>query len=122
MQTGFCSPSRMRSFGATPFERCSLNWSVTYCKGFCLVANVAVSDMASLLVVGISREGVSILLHPWPRSKPPNRAPARHFRQRHSGPNLLGAAAFIRAYRTRRLLARVPREVIYISVGFAKCK
>src|SRR5215472_1460577 len=85
MQTGFCSPSRMRSFGATPFERSSLNWSVTYCKGFCLVANVAVSDMASLLVVGIGREGVSILLHPCSRSKPLKCAPADHFRRDPAG-------------------------------------
>src|ERR1700758_5196193 len=60
MQTGFCSPSRMRSFGATPFVRRSFSWSVMYCSGFCLVASVAVSDMALLLVVGIGR-GESLL-------------------------------------------------------------
>src|SRR5207245_5071285 len=60
MHTGFCSPSRMRSFGATPFARSSFNCSVTYCSGFCFVANVAVSDMVSLLMVGIGR-GESLL-------------------------------------------------------------
>src|SRR5215467_12476202 len=46
----------MRSFGAMPFERSSFNCSVTYCSGFSFVANVAVSDILSLLVVGIGWE------------------------------------------------------------------
>src|SRR2546422_4700022 len=49
MQTGFCSPSSTRSLGATPLARSSFSSSATYCKGFCFVAIVAVSDMVALL-------------------------------------------------------------------------
>ena len=60
----------MRSFGATPFVRSSFNCSVTYCSGFCFVANVAVSDMLLLLMVGIGRGGISIVLQRGLRGKP----------------------------------------------------
>src|SRR5579863_9901177 len=49
LQTGFCSPSSTRNFGATPFARNSFSWSEMYCVGFCFVAIVAVSDMRRLL-------------------------------------------------------------------------
>src|SRR5580704_16652371 len=43
MQTGFCSPSSTRSFGATPFPRNSFNWSEMYCVGFLFVVCVPAS-------------------------------------------------------------------------------
>src|SRR6267143_5593032 len=49
IQTGFCSPSSTRSFGATPFARSSFNWSVMYSMAFCFDVIVAVSDMMALL-------------------------------------------------------------------------
>src|SRR5713101_2156843 len=45
VQTAFCSPSKTRSFGATPFSRSSFNCSLTSCSGFCLVICVPCSDI-----------------------------------------------------------------------------
>ncbi len=45
IQTGFCSPSSTRSFGATPFARKSCKVSLTYCSGFLFVAGVPNSLM-----------------------------------------------------------------------------
>src|SRR5580692_4296595 len=56
MHTGFCSPSSTRSFGATPFDRNSLNWSAMYCVGFFFVVCVAVSDIRWLLWNEFARE------------------------------------------------------------------
>src|ERR1700693_1852398 len=46
-QTGFCSPSSTRNFGAVPAGRNSPSWSLTYCNGFCLLACVTVSLILS---------------------------------------------------------------------------
>src|SRR6266849_5122877 len=55
VQTAFCSPSRMRSFGATPLARKPLSWSETYCSGLPEVICVAVSDMRLLLEIVAGR-------------------------------------------------------------------
>src|SRR5437868_10862656 len=62
----------MCSFEATPFVRSSFNCSVTYCSGFCFVANVAVSDMLLLLMVGIGRGESLLCSKPRASGKPLN--------------------------------------------------
>src|ERR1700758_4674708 len=48
VQTAFCSSSRTRSLGATPFSRNSFSCSLTYCNGFCLIICVPCSDIELL--------------------------------------------------------------------------
>ena len=62
----------MRNFGATPFARNSFNCSVTYCRGFCFVASVAVSDILSLLMLGIGRGESLLCSSAGPGGKPLN--------------------------------------------------
>src|SRR5690349_7773899 len=90
MQTALFSPCSTRSFGATPFARNSVSRSVMYWVGFCFVAIVAVSDMASLLLIDICWEGISILLLRVQRGKRSSALTASQARNRAVG-ILLGA-------------------------------
>src|SRR5215467_3649830 len=64
-ETGFCSPSRTRSLGATPLSRSSFSCSLTYCSGFCRVLCTADSDMSWLLCLkgsGLASESWNVEL------------------------------------------------------------